>query len=97
MNAIATQDYIHDPTFQHSCPSVFIRGDLMLRPYILDNMIQIFLWQIATVIPIKGTRTSVNMPGFQIKSLTITIVCGNDFLIFPPNFMACFAHMFSHS
>ena len=43
------------------------------------NKIQIFLWQIATVIPIKGTRTSVNMPGFQTKSLTITIVYGNDF------------------
>ena len=41
------------------------------------NMMQIFLWQIATVIPIKGTRISVNMPGFQTKSLTITIVCGN--------------------
>ena len=43
------------------------------------NNMQIFLWQIATVIPIKGTRTSVNMPGFQTKSLTIMIVCGNDF------------------
>ena len=31
MNAIATQDCIHDPTFQHSSPSVFIRGDLMLK------------------------------------------------------------------
>ena len=40
---------------------------------------QLFLWQIATVIPVKGTRTSVNIPGFQTKSLTITIVCGNDF------------------
>ena len=29
------------------------------------NKMQIFLWQIVTVIPIKGTRTSVNMPGFQ--------------------------------
>ena len=46
------------------------------------NKMQIFLWQIAIVIPIKGTRTSVNMPGFQTKSLTITIVCGNDFWIF---------------
>ena len=42
------------------------------------NQMQIFLWQIATVIPIKGTRTSIDMPGFQTKSLTITIVCGND-------------------
>ena len=70
MNGIATQDYIHDPTS---------------RSYILDNMTsfankrQIFLWQIVTVTPIKGTRTSVDMPGFQTKSLTITIVCGNDF------------------
>ena len=31
MNAIATQDCIHDPTFRHSSPSVFIRGDLMLK------------------------------------------------------------------
>ena len=31
MNAIATQDYIRDPTFRHSSPSVFIRGDLMLK------------------------------------------------------------------
>ena len=43
INAIATQHCIHDPTFRHSSPSVFIRGDLMLktqdlRPYILDNM-----------------------------------------------------------
>ena len=49
---------------------------------------QIFLWQIATVIPIKGTRASVSMPGFQTKSFTITIVCGNDFGILPRNFMA---------
>ena len=54
------------------------------RPYILDNMtsfankMQIFLLQIATVIPIEGTRASVNVPGFQTKSLTITIVCGNE-------------------
>ena len=38
------------------------------------NKMQIFLLQVATVIPIKGTRTSVNMPGFKTKSLTITIV-----------------------
>ena len=31
MNAIATQDCIRDPTFRHSSPSVFIRGDLMLK------------------------------------------------------------------
>ena len=31
MNAIATQDCIHDLTFQHSSPSVFIGGDLMLK------------------------------------------------------------------
>ena len=31
MNAIVTQDCIHDPTFRHSSPSVFIRGDLMLK------------------------------------------------------------------
>ena len=31
MNAIATQDCIHDPTFRHSSPSVFIRGDRMLK------------------------------------------------------------------
>ena len=30
------------------------------------NEMQIFLWQIATVIPIKGTRTSVNM--LRLKS-----------------------------
>ena len=30
MNAIATQDCIHDPTFRHFSPSFFIRGDLML-------------------------------------------------------------------
>ena len=29
--SIATQDCIHDPTFRHSSPSVFIRGDLMLK------------------------------------------------------------------
>ena len=33
------------------------------------NKMQIFLWQIATVIPIKGTRASVNMPGFQTKNM----------------------------
>ena len=47
------------------------------------NKMQIFLWQIATVTPIKSTRTSVNMPGFQTKSLTIlpqTIVMVNDFV-----------------
>ena len=42
------------------------------------NAMQTFLWLIATVIAIKGTRTSVTMPGFQTKSLAITIVCGND-------------------
>ena len=42
------------------------------------NKMKIFLWQIATVIPTKGTRTSVDMPGFEKKSLTITIVGGND-------------------
>ena len=31
----------------------------------------------------------------QTKSLTITIVCGNDFGISPRNFMACSAHVFS--
>ena len=31
VNAIATQDYIHDPTFRHSSPSVFMTGDLMLK------------------------------------------------------------------
>ena len=35
---------------------------------------QIFLWQIATVIPIKGTRTSVNMPGFQTLIL-VPLIC----------------------
>ena len=59
------------------------------------NKMQIFLWQIATVIPIKGARTSVDMPGFQTKSLTITIVCGSDFENFSRNFMGWFAHMFS--
>ena len=29
------------------------------------------------------------MPGFQTKPLTITIVSGNDFRIFPCNVMAC--------
>ena len=42
------------------------------------SKMQIFLWQIATVIPIKGTRASFNMPGFKTKSLIITIVCGNS-------------------
>ena len=57
------------------------------------NETQIFLWQIATIIPIKSTRTSAGMPGFQTKSLTITIVCGYDFRIFPHNFMACLAKL----
>ena len=37
------------------------------------------------------------MPGFQTKPLTITIVSGNDFRIFPRNVMACFTHVFSQS
>ena len=45
----------------------------------LGNKMQIFLWKITTIIPIKGTRTNINMPGLQAKSLTITIVYGNDF------------------
>ena len=45
----------------------------MLKTQNLIYKMQIFLWQIATVIPIKGTRASVNMPVFQTKSLTITI------------------------
>ena len=36
MNAIATQDCIHDPTFRHSSPSVFIRGDLMLKTQVTE-------------------------------------------------------------
>ena len=31
MNTITTQDCTHDPTFRHSSPSVFMRGDLMLK------------------------------------------------------------------
>ena len=34
MNANATQDWTHDPTFRHSSPCVFIKGDLMLNIYI---------------------------------------------------------------
>ena len=37
------------------------------------NKMQIFLWQIATVILIKGTRASIVKPGFQTKSLPQTI------------------------
>ena len=29
-------------------------------------------------IPIEGTRARIDMPGFETKPLTITIVSGND-------------------
>ena len=38
MNAIATQDCTHNLTFRHSSPSVFIRGDLMLKTRDLINL-----------------------------------------------------------
>ena len=38
MNAIATQDCIHDPTFRHSNPSVFIRGDLMSKSALAEHV-----------------------------------------------------------
>ena len=50
------------------------------------------MWQKNIMIPILGKRTSVDMSGFQTKSLTITIVSGNGSRIFPCNFMACLAH-----
>ena len=43
--------------------------------------------------PYLGTRASVGLPGFYAKSLTITIVCGNNSRIFPRNFLACLAHV----
>ena len=71
MNIIATQDCTHDPTFRHSSPSVFIRGDENSRPYILAimtsfaNKMQILLWHIATVMPILGTRMSTVELAYQ--------------------------------
>ena len=50
---------------------------------------------VTIVIPILGTRVSIDMPGFQTKLLTITIVCGNDSGIFPCNFVACLAQVLS--
>ena len=86
-NAIATRDCIHDPAFRHYSPSVFIRGDLMLKLKTLyTRQHDVICQKDANILvansyrhPFKGTRTSVNMPGFQTKSLTKTIVCGNDF------------------
>ena len=62
------------PTIQRFDTLVLVNS----RTYILVNMtsfankMQIFLWQVATVIPIKSTRASVHMLGVQTKSLTIT-------------------------
>jgi hypothetical protein len=47
------------------------------------NAMHIFLWQIGTVIPIQSMITHIYMPRFQAKSLTIAIVCGNYFRVFP--------------
>ena len=49
MNAIATQDCIHDPTFRHSSPSVFIRGDLMLHSLKLNQCGSKICWIIKMV------------------------------------------------
>ena len=38
MNAIATQDCTHDPTFRQFSPSVFIRGDLR---YVISTLVRV--------------------------------------------------------
>ena len=54
------------------------------------NKMSIFLWQIAAVIPIFGHKSSVDVPGYETKPLTIMIVGGNDFGIMPQNVMVWF-------
>ena len=44
--------------------------------------------------PYLGPRTSVDMPDFETMLFTITNVCGNDFEIFPHNFIAGLAYIF---
>ena len=42
-------------------------------------------------------KSRIDMPGFQTKPLTITMVSGNDSRIFPRNVIACFIYVFSQS
>jgi hypothetical protein len=57
------------------------------------NEMHVFLWQIGTVIPIQSMITHIYMPRFWAKSLTIAIVCGNYFRVFPRNLVFGVTHI----
>ena len=68
-------------------------------PYLLSTWRQLQIRREYSLVnslrhPHLGHKHSHWMPGFQTKSLSVTIIRGNDLRIIPRNFMVCLTHVF---
>jgi hypothetical protein len=57
------------------------------------NKVDLFLWQIITVIFIQSMITHIYMSRFQATSLAMAIASGNDSSVFPRNHVFGVAHI----
>ena len=99
------KDYIHDPKFRHSglVSSSGVVWCWNSRPYMLSRWRHLPTrckyscgkWLPSTLFKAQGL--ALICQASKTKPLTITIVSGNDFRIFPRNVMACFTHVFSQN